>query len=296
MPLSDAWIDFAAGWCSGGAAVLACQPFDTVLTRWQAGIVQVQAAGALGRDARALTQTAGWTALWRGASPMIGAVPLQNALLMGGYGVGQQYAEHYQPDWRKTAIFVGGCTGGLLQSFLMSPVELVKVAQQCAGQSLTTASRHVTTTSAWRGLGATLVRDGIPHGVWFVAYEECKDLMLASWKVSPADDYDDTAAAPLPVVVPLVSGAVAATTAWAVGYPADVIKTRIQAAASLSTSSSSAPLGIFETARLLIAEANGNVWKGLYRGFGLKLVRSVPASMIGFTVYEWVKGQVVQVV
>jgi solute carrier family 25 carnitine/acylcarnitine transporter 20/29 len=294
MPLSDAWIDFAAGWCSGGAAVLACQPFDTVLTRWQAGIILQ--GGALGRDARALTQTSGWTALWRGASPMIGAVPLQNALLMGGYGVGQQYAEHYQPDWRKTAIFVGGCTGGLLQSFLMSPVELVKVAQQCAGQSFTTASQHVTTdaTSAWRGLGATLLRDGIPHGVWFVAYEECKDLMLAS--SGAANSADDNHAAPLPVVVPLVSGAVAATTAWAVGYPADVIKTRIQAAASLSTSSSSVPLGIFETARLLIAEANGNVWKGLYRGFGLKLVRSVPASMIGFTVYEWVKGQVVQVV
>jgi hypothetical protein len=27
---------------------------------------------------------------------------------------------------------------------------------------------------------------------------------------------------------------------------------------------------------------------GLYRGFGLKLVRSVPASMIGFVVYEQV--------
>jgi hypothetical protein len=30
---------------------------------------------------------------------------------------------------------------------------------------------------------------------------------------------------------------------------------------------------------------------GLYRGFGLKLVRSVPASMIGFVVYEQVAKQ-----
>lgn len=30
---------------------------------------------------------------------------------------------------------------------------------------------------------------------------------------------------------------------------------------------------------------------GLYRGFGLKLVRAIPASMIGFTVYEFVKNE-----
>jgi solute carrier family 25 carnitine/acylcarnitine transporter 20/29 len=45
---------------------------------------------------------------------------------------------------------------------------------------------------------------------------------------------------------------------------------------------------IMGTAKELIQEANGRVIAGLYKGFGLKLVRSVPASMIGFTTYEWV--------
>jgi solute carrier family 25 (mitochondrial carnitine/acylcarnitine transporter), member 20/29 len=78
------------------------------------------------------------------------------------------------------AIFIGGCTGGVLQSFLMSPVESVKVSQQCIpGQSLRTASLPVVwnlthfSSRAWTGLGATLLRDGIPHGVWFVSYEMC---------------------------------------------------------------------------------------------------------------------------
>ena len=26
----EAWVDFIAGWCSGAAAVIACQPVDTV--------------------------------------------------------------------------------------------------------------------------------------------------------------------------------------------------------------------------------------------------------------------------
>lgn len=274
MHLSDAWVDFVAGWCSGGAGVLACQPVDTLLTRWQAGLVAP--ATTVRHATTAFATTAGVTALWRGASPMIGAVPLQNALLMGGYGVGQAYSERHAPDYRRTAIFCGGLTGGILQSFLMSPVEGIKVAQQCAGQSLRGA---IYRTRAWqRGLGATLLRDGIPHGVWFVAYEECK----VGLQVVTGRNDDD------PLVVPLLAGAGAATVAWAVGYPADLIKTRIQA------DPSNQHLTIMRTVNILRAEANGS-WLALYRGFGLKLVRSIPASMIGFTVYEGVKRYVLEV-
>jgi Mitochondrial carrier protein len=44
--------------------------------------------------------------------------------------------------------------------------------------------------------------------------------------------------------------------------------------------------GIWETAIELYQESGGG--HGLYRGFGLKLIRSIPASMIGFLVYEQV--------
>lgn len=49
--------------------------------------------------------------------------------------------------------------------------------------------------------------------------------------------------------------------------------------------------GVLETAKQLVAEANGNIVRGLYRGFGLKLVRSIPASMIGFLAYEVVSKE-----
>jgi solute carrier family 25 (mitochondrial carnitine/acylcarnitine transporter), member 20/29 len=51
------------------------------------------------------------------------------------------------------------------------------------------------------------------------------------------------------VVIPLVSGAVAATVAWAVGYPADLNKTRNQANVSNTAVNN---LGILDTARQLI--------------------------------------------
>jgi len=206
---------------------------------------------------------------------MMSTVPLQNAILMGGYGVGQKYAEMTSSSNPLLPIFIGGFSGGILQSFLMSPVELIKISQQCNMQTsaLTAGTKvaveMVQSSTIWRGLTATLLRDGLPHGVWFASYEVTKNTLEQLMG-------KDT------VLVPLVSGANAATVAWLVGYPADVIKTKQQAGSSL---------GVLALGRQLVREANGNVIQGLYQGFGLKLFRAVPASMIGFSVYEAVKKQ-----
>ena len=99
---------------------------------------------------------------------------------------------------------VGGCAGGLAQSFVASPFELAKVRRQLVGPPPYDWRR------ATRGLHATFHRDVIPHGVWFWVYDRCK---------RPYGD--DTPAT-------MASGAVAAAVAWVVGHPADVLKTRIQ--------------------------------------------------------------------
>jgi len=126
-------VDLVAGWSSGAAAVLACQPVDTVLTRWQAAAPPLTTATATTSNssssmlrgmAVSFYQQAGLPALWRGASPMIVSVPVQNALLMTGYGFGQRWFGGRGGDGavddslsyskRLGAIFVGGCTGGEL--------------------------------------------------------------------------------------------------------------------------------------------------------------------------------------
>lgn len=133
----EAWVDFVSGWVSGGVSVLACQPIDTVLTRMQAkaGIqpVGVEKAAVSSRPGaisasifRGMVSNFGVTSLWRGSSAMIGAVPVQNALLMTGYGAGKRWSEasSSSSDGNNVlmGVFVGGCTGGVLQSFVMSPV------------------------------------------------------------------------------------------------------------------------------------------------------------------------------
>jgi solute carrier family 25 carnitine/acylcarnitine transporter 20/29 len=139
------WIsDFVAGWVSGAVSILACQPVDTILTRWQAvrptasSVLIVAATNTMGGNLKNnissshyytnwwemtldLYRTSGPRALWRGASPVIFAAPLQNALLMGGYGVGSRYCSGQSDEDLSSslsrskqlgAIFVGGFTGG----------------------------------------------------------------------------------------------------------------------------------------------------------------------------------------
>ena len=156
---------------------------------------------------------------------------------------------------------------------------------------ISAAKNIVTNRTVMSGLNATLLRDGIPHGVWFVGYDVSK-VTLMSYTTPNSFATGET----VPVSISLLSGAIAATVAWAVGYPADLIKTRIQAISthSMELPQIGRPLGIIETAQQLVREADGHVWNGLYRGFGMKLVRSIPASMIGFTVYESVKEQILR--
>ena len=263
------WIDFVAGWVSGAVSVIACQPLDTILTRFQAAqgnCKQIQTRQALTTAAsslstattittgRKLISNYGISSLWKGSSSMIGAVPFQNALLMSGYGFGKRYAAAYDnknnnentntnTNLLLLPVFIGGCVGGIVQSFLMSPIEWIKVNQQI---SITNTNNSNTTTAGgtnvmkqflqnksklWnRGLTATLLRDGIPHGVWFVSYEYCKTMLMSSSSVSEKHDEDDdddedetsknnsssssSSSFYKTVTVPIVSGAFAATAAW----------------------------------------------------------------------------------
>ena len=200
---------------------------------------------------------------------MIGAIPFQNSLMMAGYGIGKRFSEEHRPDHVLFGVFIGGCTGGKVQSFLMSPVELIKVNQQVHVIGRDLSAKMLVNTIGWKGLNATLLRDGIPHGVWFASYEYCKT------SLENMEDFDSEHYSSF---VSLFSGAMAASLAWGVGYPFDVIKTRIQA--------SNQPKSVSRVAKEIIQESNGRPLSALYKGFFLKLAKAVPASAINFFVYE----------
>ncbi len=303
--VSEFWLDLVAGWVSGAASVLAVQPVDTTLTRMQA----VRLGPGVDAGARAVfskvIREGGTRALWRGTAPMTMVIPFQNALLFAGYGLGERWAKQTENAERENKtyfsmnplvslyapVFAGGCLGGVAQSFAVTPFELVKIRQQngsFGGVGSLAAARELTARLGggvlFRGLGATLLRDGVPHGVWFVAYEWSKRAL------ENASGSRDARASQKTTAVPLAAGAFAAAAAWGIGYPFDLIKTRVQASALVSFSANGLEKktvpGVVQTARAMIAECDGSVIRGLYRGFSLKLLRAVPASAVAFFAYE----------
>ncbi len=284
-------VDLVAGWISGGVSIFCSQPIDTILTRKQAG-------GSLSfstshNSVKSLIGNHGISSLWRGSSAMIGAIPLQNGMLMAGYGIGKRFVEgERNPNASDgnmlLGVFIGGCTGGLVQSFLMSPVELIKVSQQVGGESFVSAATIVSTNLlsrnvGWKGLEATILRDGIPHGVWFAAYEYTKSFLERRQSSMDLDGQTLKSSSSSSCFIPLFSGAVAACMAWGVGYPFDIIKTRIQASPEQMT--------VFNATQAIIRESNHRPIPALYKGFGLKLAKAVPASAINFFIYELVANR-----
>jgi solute carrier family 25 carnitine/acylcarnitine transporter 20/29 len=235
---------------------------------------------------------------------MTAVIPAQNALLFAGYGVGERWASRRDKDSggnpdgssRESLlpVFCGGVVGGVLQSFVVSPFELVKIRQQAAGGAVTLAVSTLAGNLGrvglcTRGLGATLLRDGVPHGVWFAAYEWSKRRMV---QASRDDDDDEaTTSRRTDAAVPLCAGAFAAAVAWGVGYPADLVKTRVQAQAAAAAAAGGATMmrsapGLAETCAAMLRESGGDVLRAFYRGFDLKLLRAVPASAVSFFAYE----------
>jgi len=278
--------DFIAGWVSGVAGLLTTQPIDFVLTRLQSGSAPLSEAG--GGSARGLL------GMWRGVMPLVATVPINNALLMYGYGVGKRFGERDGGD-SLLPIFIGGCAGGFVQSFLQSPVELVKVRMQLAAhgqastgdltlQLLRPSGQGVAEASApaaavvppllSRGLYATLLRDVVPHGVWFASYEWSKKA-LERREAASAPPSADGSPAPLSTPAQLAAGSFAAFAAWVVGYPADLLKTRCQM--------DGGPASVHAAARAVYAEGGLGAF---YNGLTLKLLRAVPMSAVGFFVYE----------
>ena len=91
--------DFFAGWVSGVAGLALTQPIDFVLTRLQSG-------------AQHRPDPRGLLGMWRGSMPHFATVPLNNAMLMYGYGVGKSFGDSRGGE-TLLPVFVGGCAAGL---------------------------------------------------------------------------------------------------------------------------------------------------------------------------------------
>jgi len=124
-------------------------------------------------------------------------------------------------------LILAACFAGFTSSFLVAPVERIKVMMQAQGGGASSAYKNelecikaVLKNEGWagllgRGLGPTLAREVPSYAIYFVVYGILSQSYLAKEIIGPNFS-------------PLIFGAISGMACWLPVYPIDVVKTLIQ--------------------------------------------------------------------
>lgn len=232
-----------AGGAAYGLTVAAVShPLDTIKSRLQAG------------------QAVGLRSLYAGVGPATVASVLFRTIPFIGYETvtSAMKAQHLLDSAPLAVAFLGGAVGGVLRGCAETPAELIKTRQQL-GLPWTPAGLLL-------GLRSTCVRNAWIIGFYWVLFEASR----------PA-----RSALP-PVLDSFVAGGLCSVGAWALVFPLDTAKLRIQAGKGLPGGGVGAELGaIYRTSGV----------RGLYRGIGSGLARAFLANGLGMVAYGLVQAR-----
>jgi hypothetical protein len=245
-----------------------------------------------------VVRSEGFFALWRGITPAIVAGASTSALRCGvqdqanGFlarRMGVKNFDHLNLPTRAAAEAAGGFAAGVVLPLIVTPLELVKCRQQVAHASSGSRSgtwavvRDVVRIEGLAGLyvghGFTTLRSTLGNAALFGPYVVAKDGLGAA--LGPSS----------PLVLPL-SGAIAGLCSWAVNFPIDSIKSRIQVAGSalaVQDTTRTGPGGMVDMRTLRVSEAFVQLWRegGVYRGITPVLLRAVPVHMCYLPVFDF---------
>lgn len=177
---------------------------------------------------------------------------------------------------------VAGFSARMLVAVFVAPLELVRTKMQAAvtkkarSATMLTGLRMVVEADGvrglWRGLAATIARDAPFSAVYWALFEQSK----AYLSNGGPDDMVRSPTIPQTLAASACSGVVATV----VTNPADVLKTRLQAAPVGSSVSLRGELAH-------IVRVSGG--RGLLTGLPLRLARIVPATALFMTSYEVIR-------
>jgi len=271
-------LDFAVGCIGGFAGILVGHPFDTVKVRLQS------------QDQKNIKYTGTWNCfsqivkkesifgLYKGMlSPLYGQIGI-NAIVFGIHGnvlraLGNQDIK---------GQFIAGSIAGGVQSFIASPMELVKIRFQMQGEGISSKIKDTKKDKRYfykspfdclrkiykyeggfqgvfRGISLTLWREIPSFGVYFASYDYlCRQTNAVTentvniWKL-------------------LFCGGTAGIVCWIVTYPLDVIKTRQQ----MDGMGAVKYKGVLDCIIKSIQEEGYSV---LFRGLNATLLRAFPTN------------------
>ncbi|XP_055598843.1 mitochondrial basic amino acids transporter [Uranotaenia lowii] len=268
-------LDFSAGCLGGCAGVLVGYPFDTVKVHLQTQDYRNPIYKGTIDCFRQILVKEGLRGFYRGMSSPMAGVAAVNAIVFGVYGNVQRRTS--DPD-SMYSHFLAGTAAGLAQSFICSPMELVKTRMQLQENLPKNATKFAgplqCTKHIWRsegfrgvfrGLGITAARDMPGFSSYFVSYE-----MMVRMSPNPSPFYI------------LMAGGLAGTISWLFTFPIDVLKSRLQAD---GMSGQQQYQGVVDCFKKSYAQEGISF---LSRGLASTLLRAFPMNAVCFLVVSYV--------
>ncbi|XP_063696494.1 solute carrier family 25 member 45 isoform X3 [Culicoides brevitarsis] len=282
--LTDTACDFVAGCFGGACGVLIGHPLDTIKT-WQQKL-----NATVGQSVYHILhhrQKDGYNlhGFYRGMHfPLVcnGAI---NSVVFAVYGnhlrnLEKNLSEEERLKRRNKNVILSGMVAGFIQSYLICPVELIKIRLQTRIYRIPAVAyaKYIFQTEGlngfYRGITPTLCRDVLPYGIYMATYDVFLDIVEHSFDVEKRDSVSKSSYSGFIAI----SGSIAGLMSWLFVVPFDVVKTKMQA----ETDPNKHPT-MLQTAK--------EVWKrggiqALIRGTKMILLRSMPVNALTFVGYE----------
>ncbi|XP_037541039.1 solute carrier family 25 member 47-A [Nematolebias whitei] len=196
-------------------------------------------------------------------------------------------------DWlpnTKLEVFLAGLAGGLAQTSVMSPGDVVKVRLQCQTESkrrgtkallpkyrgpvhcLLSIVRDEGFRGLYRGALPLMLRDGPSYATYFLTYTT-----IYEW-------LSDGSVKKLDWSGVMLAGGIAGMAGWTVGTPMDVIKARLQMDGVRETKRYK---GLFHCVVETVRVEGPAVF---FKSLGINCLRAFPVNMVVFLTYEVLTG------
>ncbi|XP_027361000.1 mitochondrial carnitine/acylcarnitine carrier-like protein [Abrus precatorius] len=294
--MGDVAKDLTAGTVGGAAQLIVGHPFDTIKVKLQSQPTPLPGqlpkySGAI--DAVKQTVAAeGPRGLYKGMGAPLATVAAFNAVLFTVRGQMEALLRpHPGAPLTVNQQIVCGAGAGVAVSFLACPTELIKCRLQAqsvlAGSGTASVAvkyggpmdvaRHVLRSEGgmkglFKGLVPTMAREIPGNAAMFGVYEAVKQLLAGG---------PDTSGLGRGSLI--TAGGLAGASFWFMVYPTDVVKSVIQVDDYKNPKFS----GSIDAFRRILASEG---FKGLYKGFGPAMARSVPANAACFLAYEMTRS------
>lgn len=253
---------------------------------------------------KSILRREGPAGFYKGLGPPLVTVPMINSIIFASYEFCKRLlGVKSQQDFTFAQSMYCGMFAGLVNSFVLSPIELVKCRLQIQSESRQNAyykgsvdclvkicREEGLRNGLFKGMLSTVLREVPCYAGQFGAYYATKQI------ISKAKGVDESQLTTFDL---FVSGGVGGFFCWLFSYPQDIIKTNLQVARTvaypkyqLTTKSGRVyllPDGGMTNCALAIHRSQG--WAGFWRGFSACSARAVIANSFMFAAYEYAQGQ-----